>query len=50
MKGRAILTINDHQAMRQVFAGMRTEKVRIDYTIGGAGKAKSAGELIVRSW
>lgn len=50
MKGRAILTINDHQAMRQVFAGMRTEKVRIDYTIGGGGKAKSAGELIVRSW
>lgn len=50
MRGKAILTINDHPEMRRVFAGLRRRRVRIAYTIGGTGKAKETGELIVRSW
>lgn len=50
MKGRAILTINDHPAMRAAFRGFRLERVGIKYTIGGADKAKAAGELIYRTW
>ena len=36
MRGQAILTINDHPAMREAFAGFRVERVGINYTIGGA--------------
>lgn len=50
LKGRMIFTINDHPDIRQLFAGFRSERVRIDYTLGGSHKAKPAGELIVRTW
>lgn len=50
MRGRAMLTINDHSVMREAFAGFRSERVGITYTIGGGGKAKAAGELICRTW
>jgi DNA adenine methylase len=49
MKGRAILTINDHADMRAVFSGFRRKRVCIAYTIGG-GKPKQSGELIIRNW
>jgi DNA adenine methylase len=50
MKGRAILTINDHPEMRQAFAGFRRRRVGLTYTVGGSGRAKPTRELIVRSW
>ncbi len=50
IKGRAILTINDHPRMRQVFDGFRRQPVDISYTIGGADRPKRAGELIYRTW
>lgn len=50
MKGRAILTINDHPDMRKVFGGFRSERVSVAYTIGGGAKAKAAGERIYRTW
>jgi len=50
MKGKAILSINDHPAMRDAFSGLRTRRVRIDYLVGGTAKAKRASELIVRNW
>jgi DNA adenine methylase len=49
LKGRAILTINDHPDMRKVFKGLRCQKVPITYTIGGAVKAPR-NELIYRTW
>lgn len=51
LKGKAILSINDHPAMRQAFSGLPRRRVSIDYTISGGRrtKAKSA-ELIIRNW
>lgn len=51
LKGRAILTINDHPDMREAFEGFRRQKVAHAYTIGG-GKAgrNPVGELIYRTW
>lgn len=50
IKGRAILTINDHPDMRRVYAGFRSDGMRTTYTVGGGQKAKSAGELLIRTW
>ena len=50
MKGRSVLTINSHPEMRAAFAGLRTEQVRIAYTMAGGGKRAEATELIVRNW
>jgi len=50
LQGRAMLTINDHPRMREVFRAFRRERVSINYTIGGGDKAKAAGELIYRTW
>lgn len=47
MKGRAILTINDHPAMREVFAGLTTRIAKINYTVGGSRNPKASRELII---
>lgn len=42
LKGRAILTINDHPAMRALFDGFQHVSVPIRYTVGGgAGTART---------
>lgn len=52
IRGRALLTINDHPAMREVFAGFRTRRLITRYTIGraGASRAKPRSELAIMSW
>ena len=50
MQGKAVLTINDHPAMRETFDGFRRQRVGIAYTPGGGHNAKQAGELIYRTW
>lgn len=50
LQGKLILTINDHPDMRRVFGPFRTERVGINYTVGGGAKPKAAGELIIRTW
>jgi len=50
MKGKAIVTVNDIPEMRSAFAGLRTNRVRIAYTVGGAKRAKPTVELIIRNW
>lgn len=50
IKGKAILTINDHPEMVKVFEGFRIEKVKINYTVGGADRGKISQEMIVMSW
>ncbi|BDV42453.1 restriction endonuclease subunit M [Geotalea uraniireducens] len=50
MKGRAILSINDHPDIRKVFSDYQVQKVKIDYTVGGAGKGKGRQELIIKNY
>ena len=50
MKGKAILSINDHPDIREIFAGFQWEQVGIDYNVGGGGKAVARKELIISSW
>lgn len=50
MKGKAVLTINDHPEMRRVFDGFRQEKTSIRYTVGGGVPAKATGELILMNY
>jgi DNA adenine methylase len=50
MKGKAILTINDHPDMRRVFSGFRLETAKINYTVGGADKGKDRQEMIIMNW
>jgi DNA adenine methylase len=49
-QGKTILTVNDHPDMRRVFAGFAFQIVRINYTVGGAGRGGNQQELIIRSW
>lgn len=50
MKGKSILSINDHPQIRECFAGMHMETVPITYTVSGGGKAVDRSELIIFSW
>ena len=49
MKGKAIVSINDHKDIRQAFKGFKMQTVGLAYTVGGAGKRKPAKELIIRN-
>lgn len=51
MKGKAVVSVNDCKAMREVFAGFTTKRVTLRYTLGAARtKPAESGELIFQSW
>jgi DNA adenine methylase len=50
IKGKAILSINDHPKMREVFQGLPVKTVKINYTVGGNSKGKNRQEMIVKNW
>jgi len=50
IKGKMILTINDHPDMQKLFGKFRIETVNIKYTVGGNGRGNNKKELIVMSW
>lgn len=50
MKGKALLTINDHPDIRRLFRGFKYDRAEVRYTVGGAKRTKPARELIYRSW
>lgn len=50
LKGRAVLSINDHLAMRRVYGAFRRQRLRTTYTIGGNASPKQASELLVTTW
>lgn len=47
IQGRALLTINDHPDIRDVFSDFQIKSVDINYTVGGAGKGKARKELLI---
>lgn len=47
ISGRFILSLNDHPEVRRIFAAFDMEEVETRYTVGGMGKAKQVGELII---
>jgi DNA adenine methylase len=50
IKGRAIVSLNDHPAIRQAFEGFHIESVDITYTVGGGDRAAARKEVIIFSW
>lgn len=51
VKGKAILSINDHPDMRRIFDGFRMKSVGINYSLNNRNGAGSATrELIIQNW
>lgn len=50
IKGKLLVSVNDIPEMHQAFAGLAMERVDVNYTLGGGGRSKATGELIIRSW
>lgn len=48
IKGRFILSLNDHPEIRKVFAGFKIDTVNLKYTVY-VGKQKEASELLISS-
>lgn len=49
LKGKAIVTLNDHPAILEVFADFDIETTDIRYTVGGAAGVERR-ELFIFSW
>lgn len=50
LKGKALISLNDHPAIRQCFADFGMETLSIDYTVGGGQNRAERQELIIYSW
>lgn len=50
IKGRAIVSLNDHPEIRWVFDGFHIETVNIKYTVGGGLREAARKEVIIFSW
>ena len=50
IKGKAVLSINDHPDIRECFKDFAMESLSIDYTVGGGAKAVERGELVIYNW
>lgn len=47
LKGRFILSINDHPEVRRIFAGFQRQEEDVRYTLGGMDKSREFGELVI---
>lgn len=50
MKGKGVMSINDHPDIRVLFRNFRIKSVPVTYTVGGGAKQVKRKELIIRSW
>lgn len=50
LKGKAIISLNDHPDIRQVFSAFPMERLEIDYIVGGGAKPTTRSELVIWSW
>lgn len=49
LKGKAIVSLNDHPQIREAFTGFHMESTDIKYTVGG-GSGSDAREVLIFSW
>jgi DNA adenine methylase len=47
VKGRFVLSLNDHPEVRAIFAEFTIEAVDVRYSVGGMDRSKVAGEVII---
>ncbi|AIT79090.1 DNA adenine methylase [Novosphingobium pentaromativorans] len=47
IRGRFVLSLNDHPEVRRIFEGFEFREERLTYTVGGSDKAKAVGEVII---
>lgn len=50
IKGRAIVSLNDHPAIRHAFDGFHIETLDVTYTVAGGDKAAARKEVVIFSW
>lgn len=50
LKGKLILSLNDHPDVRRCFGRYQMEELEIDYTVGGGANRASRRELLIYSW
>ncbi len=50
LKGKALLSINAHPQILEVFDGMSMTPVELKHTVGGGKNTKNAKELLIQSW
>lgn len=48
--GSMLISVNDHADMRRVFKGLKTRRLKIDYTVGGNDKGRDRTELLIQNW
>jgi DNA adenine methylase len=47
LKGRFLLSLNDHPDVRRLFEGFTIDPVPVRYTVAGMGHSKVVGEVII---
>jgi len=47
IRGRFVLSLNDHPDVRRIFAGFTFREERLSYSVGGNGSSKPVGEVII---
>lgn len=50
LQGKAMVSLNDHPAIRECFAGFHMESLDINYTVGGGARSADRRELVIWSW
>jgi DNA adenine methylase len=50
MKGKAMISINDHPDIRKAFDGLPFMELDIKYTLANAGESQTSGELVITNY
>jgi len=50
LKGKALVSLNDHPDIRRVFRDFPMERLEVNYTVAGGAKQTAHGELVIWSW
>lgn len=50
IKGKMIISLNDHPDMREIFQGLTIKTTQIQYTVGGGGRGGKVKEMIIRNF